>query len=424
VACLALPLGAGDALGVTAALAVGRREWTAGRLAEAGAPRVGGPLYPPVNAFVQAPLALLPPRPAYRTGQLVNVLLVFACGLAVVRLSGGRVWWPAATLLVMLFPGYGGCLNLAQNATLSLVILLWGWVLLARGREAWAGAVWGLLAFKPVWAAAFLLVPLLTGRRRMALAMLAVGAGLALATVPVVGVTPWLDWLRVGRQANEDYEVDQNWIDLSRDLAGAARRWVLDFDLDRRERRQTGLVPAVIGWGLLLAALEVTVRLTLLRGPAARAVRGPGAGFVLLGAWLCCLHFVYYDVLLAALPAAAVYLAPCRYRQRSFWLGSRASPPALLAVLLIIMPNVWFFLPARWQPRMQIPWDQYLLVVLWLWCAWCWTGPAGAAAPGENFRAGGEPPAGGRRLGRCAGQRELIPDERRQPGWTRDVGRG
>src|SRR5207247_2436960 len=163
-----------------------------------------------------------PPRPGYRAGQLGNLLLVFLCALAIVRLSEGTVWWPLATLLLTAFPGFGGGLNLAQNATLSLTILLWGWVLLVRGREGWAGAVWGLLAFKPVWAVAFFPVPVLTGRWRMAAAMLATGAGLALATVPVVGGGAWLDWLAVGREGDHYYEAVENWINQSRDLSGAA----------------------------------------------------------------------------------------------------------------------------------------------------------------------------------------------------------
>ncbi len=370
-ATCAAPLGATDALSGVSALAVAEHQWTAERLAEAGRRRVGGPLYPPVNAFLQAPLALLPPRAAYRAAQLLNLLHVFACGALLVALSGGRVWWPVAVLLLTMFPGFGGCLNLGQNATLSLAILLLGWLLLARGREGWAGAAWGLLAFKPIWAAAFFLVPLLTGRWRMALAMLATGTGLALATLPVVGAGTWLDWLRVGGEATAIYAVDRNWIDQSRDLLGAGRRWMLDFDRPVEARLQGGAVPALVGWGLLLAVLATTATMTLSRRREARAIDGPAPAFVLLGVWLSCYHFMYYDVLLAALPVALLFLVRPRWTERSYWLGSRSNPPAALGVLLVIMPNVSFVLP-QWQPRMQIPWDQYLLTVLWLWCGWSW----------------------------------------------------
>ena len=60
----------------------------------------------------------------------------------------------------------------------------------------------------------------MTRRWRFASAMLGMGAGLALVTLPVVGVHSWLEWLQVGRIASELYNRDQNWIFLSRDLLG------------------------------------------------------------------------------------------------------------------------------------------------------------------------------------------------------------
>ena len=65
--------------------------------------------------------------------------------------------------------------------------------------------MWGLLAFKPVWAVAFLLVPLLTRRWRFAAGMVLCGGGLALATLPFTGIQPWLDWLKLGSIGAEGY---------------------------------------------------------------------------------------------------------------------------------------------------------------------------------------------------------------------------
>src|SRR5262249_54452127 len=154
---------------------------------------VGGPLYPPINAFFFAPLALMPPRVAYRVNQGFGALLPFLAGLAIAGISRGRIWCPVAAAAVILLPGYVGSLNLGQNAALTLTILCWGWALAARGRPGWGGVVWGLLAFKPVWALAFILVPLLTGRWKMCLTMALSGAALAAATLPFVGVQSWLD---------------------------------------------------------------------------------------------------------------------------------------------------------------------------------------------------------------------------------------
>ena len=124
-------------------------------------PAVGGPLYPPVHAFLYAPLAWSnDPQWAYSFFQHLSVALTFTAGLAIRRVTGGRVWWPLATLAVLLFPGTLSGLDLGQNPVVTLNILLWGWVLVLRRRDGWAGVVWGLLAFKPVWALAFLVVPL------------------------------------------------------------------------------------------------------------------------------------------------------------------------------------------------------------------------------------------------------------------------
>src|SRR5207302_1440446 len=58
---------------------------------------IGGPLYPPINAFLSYPLAWLHPRTAYRINQGINLLLAFLAGLAAARLSQGRLWLPVAS---------------------------------------------------------------------------------------------------------------------------------------------------------------------------------------------------------------------------------------------------------------------------------------------------------------------------------------
>ncbi len=375
------------------------------------AKRVGGPLYPPVNAFVYAPLGLVSPRVAYRIQQVVNVLLTFFVGLGLSTLARGRIWCPAAAVALMLFPGFGGSVNLGQNATLTLAILVWGWALVARGRPACGGAVWGLLAFKPVWALAFFLVPVLTRRWRFGLAMIVTGTMLALATLPVVGVAAWFDWLRVGHEAARLYNVEENWIFLSRDLLSVPRRWTIDFkDTPIDDRDKDGLAPTFLGWGLLVLVLEVTVRLAVLRRrEAARAVDGPPAAFLLLGAWMGCFHFMYYDVLLAALPVFLLFTEPSRYLQplllavvplRRGALPEEAAayhrpapPPRAMPTLSLLSigyqhvwvlnrlaPTAYVFLVATQYlfPHLRLgshwgpPWDTFCLIALWLWCGWQW----------------------------------------------------
>ena len=146
---------------------------------------VGGPLYPPVTAFLDAPLALIAAHTAYRVLQIFNLLLVFVA-------AAGARYLAARPRLVAgrgprhhVFPGFAGSINLGQNATLTLTILVWGWAFAARGRPVLGGIIWGLLAFKPVWALAFFLVPLLSRRWRMCLAMVGTGIGFGLLTLAI-----------------------------------------------------------------------------------------------------------------------------------------------------------------------------------------------------------------------------------------------
>jgi hypothetical protein len=374
------PLAARDAPGAVLFLAACRQEWTPERLDHARARSVGGPLYPPINAFLNAPLARLAPPTGYRVAQVVNLLLAFVAGLGFSVLTRRRIWWPVATLLVILFPGFMGSINLGQNATLTLAILVWGWALIAHVRPGWGGLVWGLLAFKPVWAMVFFLVLVLTRRWRDCLSMAAVGAALCLATLPFVGVQSWRDWLQVGREAAQLYNTDRNWIFLSRDLLSIPRRGLLTFETGTgkelvRHADPNGpscwwyllcgdadipgwLVPLLASWALLAVVAETMVRLVVLRTDQARATTGPPAAFVLLGAWLCCFHFMYYDVLLAALPVLLLFTEPHRYLEPCYLTNVPLGRLATAAVA----PRWYYPVPDR--PRRLGPALFVLLLVL------------------------------------------------------------
>ncbi len=415
------PLAAPDPWQAAAIVAVAQDEgwWTKPHLREAVHP-VGGPLYPPVNAFLSAPLALMPPRIAYRVQQFVNLLLVFVTAAGARYLARGRVWWPVIATAIMVLPGFAGTINLGQNAMLTLAIVVWGWALTARGRPVAGGMVWGLLAFKPVWALAFFLVPILSRRWRMCLAMVATGVALGLVTLPFVGVHSWFDWLAIGKEAVETYDREKNWIFLSRDLLSVPRRWLLDFDKGYWERLE-GTVPLfgrwpipvqlacqLIGWGMIVFVLENTVRLAVMRRKQAAAPDGPPAAFLFLGAWMCCYHFMYYDALLGALGLFLLFTEPRRYlapllvvlaplrnavagrpvmgyhrpavpealpppvtldiTPRAVWTLNRMAPTAygLLVVIQYVFPVLG--LGNQWGT----PWDTFAFAGAWAWCGWQW----------------------------------------------------
>jgi hypothetical protein len=395
VASFLVPLAAPDAPSALALLAAGQNYGTADRVAEITAKRVSGPLYPPVHALFFAPLAVLEPYASYRLVQALNFLLTFACGLAVSRLSGGRVWWPIATILILGFPGSTGSCRLGQNATLSLALLLWGWVLMAAGRPGWGGVLWGLLAYKPVWAMPFFLALGLTRRWRAALAMLGTGAALGLATLPFVGLESWFDWLEVGKIGVHVYNYDENWIFLSRDLLSIPRRWLLDFQ-ESADVRAANVVAPILGWVLLGTVAGLTAALALWRRRQAQAVSGPIAACVLLAAWLCCFHFMYYDALLAAFPMLLLTTAVPRdyLRVRLTALPGRVrgsgrestaedggSPGftfcvsnVMIGVLLIGVLIAFQLWVAVWKigSLRDPPLDTLFLLLVWSGCGWVW----------------------------------------------------
>jgi hypothetical protein len=436
VGSLAAPLAAPDPL-AAAVLARAEADGLEARVQTATTPHLGGALYPPIHGLVMYPLGLLRPSPAYRIVQVLSILLAVAAGWGIRLLSQGRIWWPVAIAAIVLFPGFSSCLNLAQNSILMLTLLIWGWVALARGRPVTGGSLWGLLAFKPTWAMAFFLVPLLSGRWRFCLAMLATGAGLALATLPLVGVQTWRDWLQVGREASALYNTDSNWVFLSRDLQDIPRRWLLDFP---PEGAHDTLAATVAGWALLLAVLGTTAAVVLCRREPRRAITGYPAAFLLLGGWLCCFHFMFYDVVLAALPVLLLLTEPRRYLEPAFLaivpVSQAELAPRLAAYYrpepAAALPTAIFFsatgarhvyvrnsltltlivllafadltlpvlkiavsmsapalehgpvpLPLKFSTAVAgIPGSTFCLLALWLWCGWLtWRAPTEAASP-------------------------------------------
>lgn len=387
-------------------------------------PAIGGPLYPPVHALFYAPIGLIDrPQVAYHLFQVIAVLMVFVTGLGINILTEGRVWWSVASLVLFVFPGTRGGLDLAQNPTVSLAIVVWGWALASRGYVLAGGAVWGLFAFKPVWGLAFFLVPLLTRRWRFCAAMVVTGLGLVAITIPFVGIQSWFDWLAVGKEAAALYNVNNNWIHLSRDVQSVPRRILHDFTLPEAQRDT--LLTKTLAWTLWSLILGTTAIVYLRFGDRKRTT-GVGIAFLFFGSHLTCYRFMYYDVLLAAMGCAVLFAEPSRFlRTRVFgltlvpqanplsferalptlptWqsvLGPRlfgyvcSFPLTILALLLvyentlsgmdlqatfgygylgrvrtatdgttsIVMPKVQFDTSVRY------PWETAMVFLLWVWC--------------------------------------------------------
>ncbi|HEY7327527.1 MAG TPA: glycosyltransferase family 87 protein [Gemmataceae bacterium] len=381
IASLLAPFAAITPLDASVTLVSAQTTWTEERLSHVYTPRIGGALYPPIHAFYYAPLAFLQPRVAYRVMQFFILALVFFVGWIAQCITQGRVWWPVASLFVLMFPGFAGGITLGQNGLLILMLVLVGWWQLMCGREGLAGLCWGLLAFKPVWAAAFFLVPILTTRWRMAACMAISGIVQILVTFPIVGLDGWWNWLQVGQEAVQEYKRQENWIVLSRDLLGIPRRWLLTFEdglakevvwtSGNPSASQIGATDkpwdhtslAALSWGLWTTVLVGTLCVTWPCRQRRKELTGAFPSFVLSAAVLTCFHFMYYDFVVAALPVLLLFTEPRRYLR--FRVRTLVVP--LLLLLMLVLPFLGYLYDSSYRFP---PWDTIVLLILWTWCGY------------------------------------------------------
>jgi hypothetical protein len=179
--------------------------WAAGRLALAGEPQAAwdwtrhgeaereavdgaeipyyGWHYPPIFLLVAAPLALLP----YAAALAAYVAL----GLVLYALLMRRVVpAPEGMVAALAFPGVFSNVGHGQNGFLTLALLGFGLLQLER-RPALAGALLGLLAYKPQFAVLVPLALLAGGHWRALLAAAASAGGAALLSLAIFGPASW-----------------------------------------------------------------------------------------------------------------------------------------------------------------------------------------------------------------------------------------
>jgi len=132
---------------------------------------------------------------------------------------------------------------------------------------------------------------------RMLSTMTVVGLLTIGITLPFTGIGVWFEWLSVGQLAAEIYNTDGNWVPLSRDLLGFARRLMLDFSEDRETRDYPGAL--IASWAVWLVMMEFAIRCLTLRGDRTIPLQGPLPAMVFLVAWMCTYHFMYYDAMIS-----------------------------------------------------------------------------------------------------------------------------
>ena len=150
--------------------------------------------YPPVFLLVAAALALLPFAGAVLAWGVLSVLLIAVALRAILG-----AWRPV--LVGLALPPVFACLAFGQNTLLTAGLLTFGLVLSDK-RPLLAGALLGLVCYKPQLAVAAPLLMLASGRWRVTL-MSGVSAAAAVAASCVMfGLAPWAAFLSGLADAN------------------------------------------------------------------------------------------------------------------------------------------------------------------------------------------------------------------------------
>ena len=143
--------------------------------------------YPPVFLLPAAAVASLDPQAAFLLWTALSLGL-FALAM---RLAAGRT---DAACIALAHPLVFCNLAYGQNGLFTAALMTFGAMLVDR-RPWLAGLCFGLLAYKPQFAALAPFLLLLTGRRACLGVCIATVAGLCLASLALFGTAPWIGFL-------------------------------------------------------------------------------------------------------------------------------------------------------------------------------------------------------------------------------------
>jgi hypothetical protein len=194
---------------------------------------------------------------------------------------------PLAWLGALIFPATAQCLISGQNGAYSAALIAGGLLSLER-RPAVSGLCWGLLAYKPQMAAAAF-VALAFGRYWRSLGVaVATMAALAAASLAVLGLEPWIAFLRGLDEARALLEAGRVPWDRMATVFASARLAGL------------GITPSyVLQIGVAIAALTMLAQLWWRRAPIALA------GSALVFSIPLATPYAYdYDLVMLLLPMA------------------------------------------------------------------------------------------------------------------------
>ncbi|MEM0897485.1 MAG: glycosyltransferase family 87 protein [Verrucomicrobiota bacterium] len=305
----------------------------------------GYPLFSPAMFVVYAPLGLLPYPVAAWVFFAFNVGLAFGLAWMILWICRGPrgpanlVF--AATLILASRPGYNN-LYLGQQA---FVGTLGTWMALHFARtRPWLGGVGIFFAsLKPTFAVPLFIFMIF--RRDFACAF----RGLAISAIGALIPVTIIAFNNDGFVAFFQTVLDR----YSGDRPGIAEPGIhyLHIDLADNLAKFAPLPGGVYGVSLLVLAFGALVLLPSASKSAVRGASTPGGAIIMILILLCIYHSAY-DLLLLALPLAAIY-----FRSEPVW--TRLSTPirfGLLTVLTVPLLNHLIFKFDEWFPVESLAW--------------------------------------------------------------------
>jgi hypothetical protein len=149
--------------------------------------RLGMFWYPPPAALFYAPFGMLPLTMAEAAQAVLNLFLDLYVAYALYRLVRGRLRFGAIGLLVLLSPAGFYSFALGQNGILTAAIAVTAWTFLERGEQGKAGAMLGLLVYKPNWLLSLVWAPFAERRWSAVVAALVSTFAVVLSTLLLLG---------------------------------------------------------------------------------------------------------------------------------------------------------------------------------------------------------------------------------------------
>lgn len=148
--------------------------------------------YPPVYLLLVAPFAHLP----VFWSLLLSQLLSFAALAWALRRYAPDKSWLFFLLGAFLAPAASNNVLAGTNAVLVAALVVGGYALMDRRPWA-AGALWGVMIFKPQYFPLLVLAVVAARQWRMFGGGLAAGLSMVAASILLFGLQPWLDWMNV-----------------------------------------------------------------------------------------------------------------------------------------------------------------------------------------------------------------------------------